>query len=49
MKVTLLIPGALRTATDGASHLDVDVPQPATLGAALDLLVGVRSEAVIAR
>ncbi|RAS64878.1 molybdopterin synthase subunit MoaD [Lentzea atacamensis] len=38
MRVTVLIPGVLRTATNGASHLDVDVPEPATLGAALDVL-----------
>ncbi|KOV84159.1 MoaD/ThiS family protein [Nocardia sp. NRRL S-836] len=38
MKVTVLIPGVLRTATDGASHVDVDVPEPATLGGALDVL-----------
>ena len=38
MKVTVLIPGVLRNATDGASHVDVDVPDPATLGGALDVL-----------
>ncbi|WP_434449483.1 MoaD/ThiS family protein [Lentzea sp. E54] len=38
MKVTVLIPGVLRNATGGASHLDVDVPEPATLAAALDVL-----------
>ncbi|SMD19463.1 MoaD/ThiS family protein [Lentzea albidocapillata] len=38
MKVKVLIPGVLRAATDGAAHLDVEVPDPATLGAALDVL-----------
>ena len=38
MKVTVLIPGVLRTATDGAAHLDVDVEEPATLARALDVL-----------
>lgn len=38
MKVTVLIPGVLRAATAGQSHVDVDVPEPATLATALDVL-----------
>ncbi|SES04286.1 MULTISPECIES: MoaD/ThiS family protein [Lentzea] len=38
MKVKVLIPGVLRSAAAGAAHLDVEVPPPATLGAALDVL-----------
>ncbi|MET9227449.1 MoaD/ThiS family protein [Lentzea sp. NPDC003310] len=38
MKVKVLIPGVLRTAADGNASLDVEVPDPATLGAALDAL-----------
>ncbi|WP_394613376.1 MoaD/ThiS family protein [Lentzea sp. JNUCC 0626] len=38
MKVKVLIPGVLRGAVDGAASLEVDVPPPATLGAALDVL-----------
>lgn len=38
MKVTVLIPGVLRSAAGGAAHLDLDLPEPATLGSALDAL-----------
>ncbi|TWP52562.1 MoaD/ThiS family protein [Lentzea tibetensis] len=38
MKVSVLVPGVLRSAVGGASRLDVDVADPATLGAVLDSL-----------
>lgn len=38
MRVVVLVPGVLRQAVGGASKLDVEVPEPATLGAALDVL-----------
>ncbi|MFD9704845.1 MoaD/ThiS family protein [Lentzea sp. NPDC059081] len=40
MKVTVLIPGVLRSAVEGQSSVALDVPDPATLGAALDVLAG---------
>ncbi|MFD5830924.1 MoaD/ThiS family protein [Lentzea sp. NPDC060358] len=40
MKVTVLIPGVLRGVTEGSSSVEVDVPEPATLGTALDVLAG---------
>ncbi|WP_199442477.1 MoaD/ThiS family protein [Umezawaea beigongshangensis] len=38
MRVRVLVPGVLRGVTDGAAHLDVDVAEPATLGALFDVL-----------
>ncbi|HEX7302976.1 MoaD/ThiS family protein [Lentzea sp.] len=40
MRVTVLIPGVLRGVTDGRPSVTVDVPDPPTLGAALDVLAG---------
>ena len=38
MRVTVLLPGVLRSAAGGAARLDVDVAEPATLGTMLDQL-----------
>jgi sulfur-carrier protein len=38
MRVTVLLPGVLREKAGGESRLLVDVPEPATLGALLDIL-----------
>ncbi|HEX9335581.1 MAG TPA: MoaD/ThiS family protein [Pseudonocardiaceae bacterium] len=40
MRVTVLLAGVLRPAADGAAKLDVEVTEPADLGAVLDLLAG---------
>lgn len=36
MRVVVLIPGPLRQTTGNASRLEVDLPEPVTLGALLD-------------
>lgn len=36
--MVVLVPGVLRQAVGGASRLDVEVPEPATLGTMLDVL-----------
>ncbi|CAL9619484.1 Sulfur carrier protein CysO [Actinosynnema sp. ALI-1.44] len=38
MKVTVLLPGVLRPAAGDQSSLELDLPEPATLGAVLDEL-----------
>ena len=38
MRITVLLPGTLREKAGGASRLDVDVAEPATLGSLLDSL-----------
>lgn len=38
MKVTVLLPGVLRPAAANQSTLELDLPEPATLGAVLDEL-----------
>ena len=38
MRVTVLLPGTLREKAGGESRLDVEVGEPATLGALLDAL-----------
>ncbi|MDQ7804287.1 ubiquitin-like small modifier protein 1 [Amycolatopsis sp. A133] len=38
MRITVLLPGTLREKAGGESRLDVEVAEPATLGAVLDAL-----------
>jgi molybdopterin converting factor small subunit len=38
VRVGVLVPGVLRGAVGGAARLDVEVTEPATLGALLDVL-----------
>ena len=38
MRVTVLLPGVLRAKADDQAKLDVEVAEPATLGALLDVL-----------
>jgi molybdopterin synthase sulfur carrier subunit len=38
MRVTVALPGVLRDKAEGQAALDVDVPEPATLGVLLDVL-----------
>ena len=38
MRITVLLPGVLREKAGGASKLDVEVAEPATLGTLLDVL-----------
>jgi molybdopterin synthase sulfur carrier subunit len=38
MRITVLLPGTLRDKAGGESRLDVEVGEPATLGALLDVL-----------
>ncbi|XVV05068.1 MoaD/ThiS family protein [Actinosynnema sp. CA-248983] len=38
MKITVLLPGVLRPAAQNQSTLELDLPEPATLGAVLDEL-----------
>jgi sulfur-carrier protein len=38
MRVTVLLPGVLRDKAEDQARFDVEVPEPATLGALLDVL-----------
>ena len=38
MAVEVLLPGALAELVGGARHLEVDLPEPATIGGLLDVL-----------
>jgi len=38
MRVTVLLPGVLRDKADDQPKLDIEVPEPATLGSLLDVL-----------